>query len=81
MAGSQWERQGTDDTVAAKLFTLPTIKMRSTTGMIDQSDDGDHDKGVEDDDNDTDDTLAAKQFTLPTIKMVTVMMVIKITMM
>ena len=34
MAGSQWERQGTDDTVAAKLFTLPTIKMRSTTGMI-----------------------------------------------
>ena len=34
MAGSQWERQGTDDTVAAKLFTLPTIKMRSRTGMI-----------------------------------------------
>ena len=34
MAGSQWERQGTDDSVAAKLFTLPTIKMRSTTGMI-----------------------------------------------
>ena len=34
MAGSQWERQGTDDTVAAKLFTLPTIKMRSRTTMI-----------------------------------------------
>ena len=47
----------------------------------DQSDDGGHDKGVEDDDNDTDDTLAAKLFTLPTIKMMTVMMVIKITMM
>ena len=59
MAGG-WERQRTDDTVAAKLFTLPEALHQEDDDDDDDVDDGDDDAGDDDVDDDDDDNKKSR---------------------